>query len=536
MFRVSRTVERLARLLTALVLAATLLTAVRRAGVLPERPLTEDGYYALTVSRNLALGNGLTIDGVHTTNGFQPMFTVICALAYLPTGADSITSLRLVLLISWLVSVAAALTVGDLAAALVPPVRARAARVLATLAWVGCGYTFFQHFNGLETGLALLLYAVVARAWLRGAAESTAGTLGLGVVLGLLILARIDGVLLVGGLCAVVAVDRAVAVDTRLARAAGMGTVALLVSSPWWIYNRVGFGSFMPTSGRAQQFWGIFPDRLVAAGDATMMALAPMTALPASMPVLDSLSVRILRAVLVGVLLIFFSRAAQRGEFVPDEVVRGRLARLAAGWGLFLLCLYAYYIAGSLAIWHYVRYLAPVAIPAAVGFGVWLAGRPTRVQLAAVLLIPALLGVVLADLYGSRVWNHNSFWTYQLPLVRSHVPGADRVASWQSGTLGYFRHRVLNLDGKVNPDVLGRKDDMNAYLREQRIDWLVDWPGNVRAGLKLAGEPKDAGWIEVDASGAFVLYHRGAVQLDKSAPDRRPWSDDSFVVDTPSQR
>jgi hypothetical protein len=508
---VSRTVERLARLLTALVLLATLLTTVRGAGVLPERPLTEDAYYALTVSRNLALGNGLTIDGVHATNGFQPLFTLLCALAYLPTGGDLVTSLRLVLLLSWLVSVAAALTVGDLAATLAPPGRARAARVLATLAWVGCGYTFFQHFNGLETGLALLLYAVVARAWLRGAAESTAGTLGLGLLLGLLILARIDGALLVGGLCVVLAVDRAVPLRTRLARAAGLGAVALLVSSPWWIYNRVGFGSFMPTSGRAQQLWGIFPDRLEAAGGATMMALAPMTAFPASMSVLESLPVRILRVVLVGVLLLVFLRAIDRGEFVRDEVVRARVARLAAGWGLFLLCLYAYYIAGSHAIWHYVRYFAPLALPGVVGLAAWLAGRPPRAQLAAVVLLPALLAVGLADLYGSRAWNRSSFWTYQLPLVRAHVPPDDRVASWQSGTLGYFRHRVLNLDGKVNPDVLGRQDGLGAYLREQRIDWLVDWPGNVRAGLKLAGEPKDAGWVEVDASGQFALYHRGPV-------------------------
>lgn len=514
----SRTVERLARLLTALVLVATLLTTVRGADVLPERPLTEDCYYALTVARNLALGRGLTIDGVHATNGFQPLYTVICALAYLPTGGDPVSSLRLVLLISWLVSVAAALTVGELAAMLAPPGRARTARLLATLAWVGCGYTFFQHFNGLETGLALLLYAAVARAWLRGAAESTAGTLGLGLLLGLLILARIDGALLAGGLCAVLAADRAVPVRTRLARAAGTGGVALLVSSPWWIYNRVGFGSFMPTSGRAQQLWGVFPDRLAAAGNATMMALAPMTAFPASMPVLESLPVKILRGGLVGVLLVVFLRAIDRGELVRDPIVRARVARLAAGWGLFLLGLYGYYIAGSHAIWHYVRYLAPLAIPGVVGLAVWLAGRPPRAQLVAVVLIPALLAVGLADLYGSRAWNRSSFWTYELPLVRAHVPAEERVASWQSGTLGYFRRGVLNLDGKVNPDVLARKDDIDAYLREQRIDWLVDWPGNVKAGLKLAGGPKDAGWTEVDARGQFALYRRGAGRVEKRAP------------------
>ena len=40
-------------------------------------PLTEDGYYSLSVARNLAAGKGMTIDGANLTNGFQPLFTMI---------------------------------------------------------------------------------------------------------------------------------------------------------------------------------------------------------------------------------------------------------------------------------------------------------------------------------------------------------------------------------------------------------------------------------------------------------------------------
>ncbi len=510
----SRTIERLAWLLTAIFLTATLLLALRPAATLPERPLIEDAFYSLGVSRNLALGNGLTVDGAHATNGFQPLFTVIGALAYLPTGGDLVASLRLVLLISWLVSVAAALVVGDLAAALVLPARRPMARALGTLAWVGCAYTYFQHFNGLETGLTLLLYALVARAWLRGAAESTPGALRLGVLLGLLVLARIDGALLVAGLCVALAADHAVPTRIRLARSAGMGTGALLVSSPWWIYNRVVFGSFMPTSGRAQEIWGLVPSRFVAMGKATLMALAPMTALPGSAPAIEKPPVVLLRVVLIAALLVGISRAATRGEFVPDDVVRRRLARLAEAGGVFLLGLYGYYVGGSHAFWHYSRYIAPLALPAVVGLAAWLAGRPPRGQLAAVGLIPALLGVVLIDLYGPRAWTHSVFWTAEVSLVRSHVPSGDQVASWQSGTLGYFRKGVVNLDGKVNAEALGRRGDMDAYLRERGIEWLVDWPSNVKAGLQLEGEPKDAGWIEVDSRHPFTLYRRVALQTE----------------------
>ena len=207
-------------------------------------------------------------------------------------------------------------------------------------------------------------------------------------------------------------------------------------------------------------------------------------------------------------MLVGFSQAAVRGEFAPDDVLRGRLARLLEAWGLFLLGLCCYYVVGSHAVWHYPRYLSPAAIPAVVALAVWLAGRPRPGQLAAVALIPALLGVSLVNLYGPKAWNHNVFWRAEVPLVRSRVPSTDRVASWQSGTLGYFREGVLNLDGKVNAEALQRRGDMDAYLREQGIDWLVDWPSNVKAGLNLQGEPKDTGSIEVATEPPFTFTGR----------------------------
>lgn len=50
---------------------------LRPAGHVYDMPLTEDGYYSLSVARNLAAGHGMTIDGINLTNGFQPLFTVI---------------------------------------------------------------------------------------------------------------------------------------------------------------------------------------------------------------------------------------------------------------------------------------------------------------------------------------------------------------------------------------------------------------------------------------------------------------------------
>src|SRR5262245_27969292 len=58
------------------------------------RPFVEDAYYSLSAARNIATGNGFTIDGHQLTNGVQPLFTVISALPFVVTKS-TITALRI---------------------------------------------------------------------------------------------------------------------------------------------------------------------------------------------------------------------------------------------------------------------------------------------------------------------------------------------------------------------------------------------------------------------------------------------------------
>ncbi|HEX2113301.1 MAG TPA: hypothetical protein VHM01_02755, partial [Alphaproteobacteria bacterium] len=92
-----------------IVVAVVLFTLVLRpADHVYDMPLTEDGYYSLSVARNLAAGKGLTIDGVNLTNGFQPLFTIIEAGAFALARGDEILAMRLVMLFSWLFHLAGA--------------------------------------------------------------------------------------------------------------------------------------------------------------------------------------------------------------------------------------------------------------------------------------------------------------------------------------------------------------------------------------------------------------------------------------------
>jgi hypothetical protein len=75
--------------------------AFRPARWVVDNPITEDGYYALTVSRNIAEGNGMTIDGSTPTNGFQPLFVFACVPLFALAGQDRILAIRSVLGLSW---------------------------------------------------------------------------------------------------------------------------------------------------------------------------------------------------------------------------------------------------------------------------------------------------------------------------------------------------------------------------------------------------------------------------------------------------
>lgn len=67
--------------------------------------------------------------------------------------------------------------------------------------------------------------------------------------------------------------------------------------------------------------------------------------------------------------------------------------------------------------------------------------------------------------------------------VSANVPDTAWVAAVQSGTLGYFHDRTINLDGKVNPEALrarrfsAHSGGIPHYVLEKRVDYLIDWVG-----------------------------------------------------------
>jgi hypothetical protein len=510
-----------------------------------DMPLTEDGYYSLSVARNLAAGNGLTIDGANLTNGFQPLFTLIESGAFVLAGANEILAMRLVMLFSWLFHLAGAAMVALIARDAWPAKFGETERErrgwLAAFLYLAAPLMLNHAYNGLETGCVMFFYAACWR-WMQiDGDRSWAGLAAFGALIGLMVLARIDGAFLalVLGLNELRR-SRPLGVATMLARGAVMGGTALLISAPWWLYNQIYFGSPMPTSGTAQQEWGLEWLRFEFAEWALRLVSVPWLFAGAKETAVDLWipwpfgpahaiqltligALRTLVLVVVGVTLWRWWRAgdarAERAAADPTQARRtARTFEFAACFAIALAALVAYYALSFIAYWFFYRYFAPAALFAfVVAPVVWtrlaIRARSNATGTALAALLAVQVGALALWARSGEGLGGNTVYHDQVALVRQHVPPGDEVAAGQSGTLGFFRDRVVNTDGKVNRAALAYQAHMWDYLRERGVKWFVDWPHYVNKylGVPLEGAdgkpaPAGNGWRLVAERNYFYLY------------------------------
>ena len=517
------TTRRLTQLALAFVAAAAL---YRLWPVLAGQPalsrafLTEDGYLMLTVARNMATGLGMTVsDGTIPTNGVQPLATFLFAGAYLVAGGDRVAGL---------VGVHAILAAAALGG--VFALRALARRLLAGLhddpawPWAAAALWFagpllvFHTMNGLETGLVTLLILLsllqFARVLERGRAAGPAPGLLLGGALGLAFLARIDTVFLGVAVYAIWALHLIAAQRLTVGEAArrilpaGLLTVAL--SAPWLVANVLRFGEIMPTSGHSQQ---------LTAGFGQNLALLPAKLFEHAVPVLPvpgglerAPAVMAATGLVVGAALAWFFWRRLRAGGAICWVALAYLAHGAALAGYYGMVFGAPHFLG-----RYLAPLAPLLIVAVLTGALDLVRALARERAARIAPALALAGLVLsAALLGWRAGPaarpQGHFQVVE--WVKHNVDDATWVAAVQTGTLGYWHDRTINLDGKVNPAALAARRAHGSVLpyvvETGKIRYIVDWAG--MAGW--AGRP-DGGFdrafelvVEDPAADLAVLRRR----------------------------
>ncbi len=155
----------------------------------------DDAYYYFKVAQNISEGRGSSFDGIHPTNGYHPLWMLVCIPIFALARFDLILPLRILVIVMGMLNAATAILLYRLLrGALSYP-----AGVLAAIYWTFDPFVQFRYYRpGLESGIAFLFIALLLYLLFKfeGNWRVTAPTVRqialLGVVSALAILSRLD--------------------------------------------------------------------------------------------------------------------------------------------------------------------------------------------------------------------------------------------------------------------------------------------------------------------------------------------------------
>lgn len=266
----------------------------------------------------------------------------------------------------------------------------------------------------------------------------------------------------------------------------------------------------MPSSGVAQQeilalpFW-----RLSAFFDAVLINTMPFSW--TADKVINGWTGVIIRLIMLGGILYFIRKFYQSAHLSGNPRSKIFLTSLVIS----LIIITGWYLFTTWAIYFYARYFILILIPGTVLMAYFfkiLSDKKKIIFASFISLIFILSVIFISMMYFKSGYSGSTFLTEQLPLVKKNVPETEIVAAAQTGTLGFFRSNVVNLDGKVNADAIRYRNNMTDYLNLRKINWFCDW----RMGVDrfLGKNPESKGWRLVDSSKFFLLYHKEVLILN----------------------
>ena len=418
--------------------------------------LLDDGYYYLQIAWNIARGAGSSFDGIHSTNGYHPLWQMTLVplhwlasrkiVAWMAVGLQA-----LLFACGGLVLHRLALRSG---ASGLTALAACAVWVINPWLW-GKGA-----MSGMETGLLLLLFGLALHRLLLTLRRGDAGW-RLGWLLALAAAARLD--------------SAALALSCALALAAsGRKRTALEALAPTVCYlalylplNLLAFGGATPVSGYIKTAAGRqLLARLLNDGDTALFGRAA-----GNLKELVTLGGRLppaLSALAIAALTLLIIRVHRRS----GPSLRALMVAVL-GYGGFLALFYSLMYSSLLGAYTY--YWLPLLYGlVAVAFAA--AGKLSRGHRR--LLVGCALGLLAVfDVVYSA--DRLRSWSFTVPPeerpdaagVRylNSLEGDVLVGSWDAGYVGYnCRHPVVNLDGLV------AGYDYQRYLEENGVDrWIL---------------------------------------------------------------
>jgi hypothetical protein len=472
--------------------------------------LYDDSFYDFQIARNIAEGRGPTFDGITYTNGFQPLYVFILVPFFWLFGSNTLLPIYAGLTALALLTAATAYLlflitrryVGDKIA------------IVATALWVFSPIVIKQSSNGLETALALLLFACCVYYYLdRIRSKSNpprSAFVKLGLLLGLATLARVDEIFLALAMALdyLLMLRRQRAAPRWVFGNVGVAALcALLVYVPWVVYSLIAVGSPFQESGVATRLLSISYAPFFSLGSSDMVADGPglsfiwvhlvhsASVLKLSPPVhvvfraveklgiyTGTAGVLLVAMNVVGLgMLVGFTAWIVRVGKANGNKKRSELNFLLL-FSVLLIAAYSLYVFG---MFFFTRYYYPVYFVVVVFAACfmrdvvdWLSRRATVYRRVAVGLLSLYVVGLLYMGYTAGFKSTPVYHFYDIAKwVENHTDESDTIGVFQSGAIGYLSHRrVVNLDGKVNKNALAalKCGKLWEYVRDTGIDVVLD--------------------------------------------------------------
>lgn len=462
-------------LILAVALILRILFLARPLAELVGLSMPDDAFYYFQIARNVARGIGSTFDGIDPTNGYHPLWMLICALMFKLFGKSDTVPIYASLALGAIIDVASTYLVYAIVVRLT---RNSIAAICAMALYATGVHQILLSINGLETSLTVFFFLLTAIAAIN-AAEATVENkrlILLGIAFGMLVLARTDvGVFMLP----------AVAWAGLSGKRGGIFLAALMVFlpalvvvMPWLVWNFVTFGSLEQVSGKAYVFWNreIFkfehqgPDMKHAMLMKTAQMARGVIAHTLRFSLFGKMTGLLLPAMLVAAYVIRGKQRDEAGYLIPwfwlIVVPLGVLVMVHGVWRWMIAA----------------HYYAPLSVAILIFIISTASHIRTKWAIPLVLLvglanIPLQLAFVkpFDKAGGYFPWQRNFFGYMRARIDREFAPGTI-IASTDCGIQGYYSpHVVINLDCVVNNACFRaiRTGRLYEYLVQRKVDVLL---------------------------------------------------------------
>lgn len=414
----------------------------------------DDSWIHLTYARNLALhGEWSFFTGQNSAGSTSPLWTFLLAFGFFLPGAPYLWTYFLgglmLFLLAWRVEVV---------------LRSIQPAYVTVMPWVGMVIIFEWHLAwAAVSGMEIVLHALLVTSVLSFLILNQPRFLLSGILTGLSVWARPDGVTLLGPLVLFVLFQR----ETLHKKVVNLGKIFLGFAGffgPYLLFNLLLAGTPWPNTFYAKQAeyasWQAEPF-YVKLGE-----------------LFSEYSIGVSLVLLPAVVLILLSSWRKRN------------------WGALLsfvwLAGYSWLYTDRLPLYQYGRYIMPT-IPIFILLGLiyiitWYPDVRTRVQRQLRFAWLALIGLmsIILWFYGAYFYAKNVGWIESEMVQTAHwsarnLPQNALVAVHDIGALGYFdnQRKVIDLAGLISPDVIPFIQDeerLAQYLSEQNATHMIVFP------------------------------------------------------------